>query len=64
MVETIPGVLFWLLSGVLWVRIIVWAVIDASKRGKSAWLVGILVAFFFPCGLIIWLIFRPELLPD
>jgi hypothetical protein len=39
---------------------VIWAMNDADKRGKPAWLVGILVLFTWPIGLIIWLIFRPD----
>jgi hypothetical protein len=33
---------------------------DAERRGKSPWLVSIACIFFFPWGLIAWLVFRPE----
>jgi len=33
---------------------------DARRRGKSALLVTIAVIFFFPWGLIAWLLFRPN----
>jgi hypothetical protein len=36
------------------------AVRDAERRGKSPWLVAIACVFFFPWGLIAWLIFRPD----
>jgi len=35
-------------------------VIDARRRGKSPLLVTIAVIFFFPWGLIAWLLFRPD----
>jgi hypothetical protein len=34
---------------------------DAKRRGKSPFLVALLVIFFFPLGMLAWLIFRPEL---
>lgn len=37
-----------------------WAAADARLRGKSPWLVLIAVLFFFPWGLIAWLLFRPD----
>jgi uncharacterized membrane protein YbhN (UPF0104 family) len=37
-----------------------WCVKDARRRGKSPLLVSIAVIFFFPWGLIAWLIFRPN----
>jgi hypothetical protein len=41
---------------------IVWAYHDALKRGKPGWLVAVLVALLsWPIGLVVWLIFRPEL---
>jgi hypothetical protein len=46
----------------LWIYSIVWAAGDASRRGKSGLLVGLLVLFVhpWPLGLVLWLIFRPE----
>jgi hypothetical protein len=35
-------------------------VADARRRGKSPLLVTLAVFFFFPLGLILWLLFRPE----
>jgi hypothetical protein len=35
-------------------------VADARRRGKSSLLVTLAVIFFFPLGLIAWLLFRPE----
>jgi len=35
---------------------------DARRRGKSPVLVVLLCLLSFPLGLIVWLIFRPELL--
>jgi cytochrome bd-type quinol oxidase subunit 2 len=40
---------------------IVWAASDARRRGKSALFVCIAVTFFFPFGLIAWLLFRPRI---
>jgi hypothetical protein len=34
---------------------------DAIRRGKSPWLVTLLVIMFFPIGLLVWLIFRPKI---
>lgn len=33
---------------------------DARRRGKSPFLVSVIVIFFFPVGLIAWILFRPE----
>ncbi len=37
-----------------------WCVSDARRRGKSPVLVSAAVIFFFPWGLIAWLVFRPD----
>jgi len=34
---------------------------DAIRRGKSPWLVTLLVIVFFPVGLLVWLVFRPKI---
>ncbi|MGA9585497.1 MAG: hypothetical protein WBQ95_09230 [Terracidiphilus sp.] len=34
---------------------------DAIRRGKSPWLVTLLVIVFFPLGLLVWLAFRPKI---
>ena len=34
---------------------------DAMRRGKSPWLVTLLVIVFFPLGLLAWLAFRPKI---
>ncbi len=33
---------------------------DAKRRGKSPWLVSLMVILFFPVGLMAWLVFRPK----
>lgn len=45
------GVLGW----IIWV-----CAHDASRRGKSAFLVSLLIVVSFPLGLLLWLLFRPE----
>jgi hypothetical protein len=37
-----------------------WSIADAKRRNKSPLLVALAVVFFFPIGLIGWLLFRPE----
>jgi len=40
---------------------VVWAYKDANERGKSGWLVALMVFFVsWPAGLLIWLVFRPD----
>ena len=59
------GIIGFLLLGLLFILYlwsIVWAYNDAVKRGKPGWLVAVLVALLsWPVGLVVWLIFRPEL---
>jgi hypothetical protein len=43
------------------VLLVLWVVSDAMNRGKPPLLVVIAVVFFFPFGLIAWLLFRPPL---
>jgi uncharacterized RDD family membrane protein YckC len=33
---------------------------DAIRRGKSPWLVTLMIIVFFPFGLLVWLAFRPK----
>jgi hypothetical protein len=37
-----------------------WAARDASKRGKSGFLIGLLAFLTWPIGLLFWVIARPE----
>jgi len=41
------------------VILVLWTIKDAMSRRKSPSLVVIAVVFFFPFGLIAWLLFRP-----
>jgi hypothetical protein len=53
-----------LLCLVTFFALIVWciklAVNDAKRRGKSPVLVAIACVFFFPWGLVAWILFRPD----
>lgn len=49
--------LIWLLIGLV---ASIWALSDASDRGKSGCLVFLLVFLGGPIGLIVWLLIRPE----
>ena len=56
-------------SVVMLILVVAWsariAAIDARRRGKSPLLVCLMVIFFFPLGVIAWLLFRPDLIkPD
>lgn len=37
-----------------------WAISDANRRHKNSFFVFCAVIFFFPWGLIAWLLFRPD----
>ena len=49
-----------LFPSVLAVFLFLWSIQDAKLRGKSPLWISLAVVFFFPWGLIAWLIFRPE----
>ena len=55
---SMAGVLLFV-SGVLYFGSILWAAIDAADRDRSGCLIGILVFFTWPLGLLIWLVARP-----
>jgi uncharacterized membrane protein len=41
---------------------LIWAYNDAEKRGKSGWLVVLLVLLMnWPISLLMWLVFRPDI---
>ena len=48
-----------LLFPLLYLASIVWAAIDAIRRDRSGCLIGLLVFFTWPLGLLLWLIARP-----
>ncbi len=51
----ILGLLIWSL---------VWAYKDAEKRGKSGWIVVLMIFFLnWPTSLLVWLVFRPDIKP-
>ena len=56
----IPFIIFFIIGFIVLFSIINWCYEDATRRGKSAFLVCCAVLFFFPWGLIAWLIFRPD----
>jgi hypothetical protein len=52
MMIVVLGLLVWSL---------IWAYKDAEKRGKSGWLVVLLVLLMnWPISLLMWLVFRPD----
>ncbi len=55
------GIVLGLAVTLLWLWSIIWAYGDAERRGKSGFLVALLVALCsWPVGLVLWLIFRPR----
>lgn len=50
-----------LVALVFFVWSVVWAFYDARRRGKSPWLVAMMVLFMvWPVGLVLWLMLRPQ----
>jgi ABC-type tungstate transport system substrate-binding protein len=58
--DTLNGLLIPIVLLALLGITIMLCVADARYRGKSPLLVTVAVVFFFPFGLIAWLLFRPE----
>ncbi len=58
--HTAGRVLFLFFFALAAVGYVSWAASDARQRGKSALLVCLAVVFFFPMGLLAWLLFRPR----
>ncbi len=57
LISIIIGII--LLVFVVWS--VIWAYYDAGRRGKSPWLVALMVLFMvWPIGLIVWLMLRPQ----
>lgn len=57
----IVGILLGVVLLILYIWSVIWAYKDANRRGKSGWLVAIMVALLsWPLGLILWLLFRPS----
>jgi hypothetical protein len=59
-ISVLASVIFFALTCALYVVVIVWAVGDAQRRGKSGLLVALLILVMGPIGLVAWLLFRPE----
>lgn len=58
------GLIGILISIVLFVFVVwsvIWSYNDARNRGKSPWLVALMVLFMvWPVGLVLWLLLRPQ----
>jgi len=57
--NTLGGFVLFALLLVVFAAVILFCIHDARRRGKPAILVILAVVFFFPFGLIAWLLFRP-----
>jgi len=56
---------FFLVMLGLFIWSLIWVYGDAEKRGKSGWLVVLMVFFAnWPVSLLIWLVFRPEMVAE
>ena len=45
---------------IFWGWSVVWAYYDARRRGKTGWLVALMVLLMiWPIGLVLWLLLRP-----
>lgn len=61
--EMVSGFTF-LIYTALWVAALLWVYRDAERRGRVGCFVTLMVMFFFPLGLLLWLILRPPLTPE
>ena len=61
MAAFLNGIVFAILLSPILVAVLLlrWSVADARLRGKSPLLVALAVVFFFPLGLVLWLLVRP-----
>jgi hypothetical protein len=55
------GLVFFALYLTLVIWSLVWVAKDAEARGKSGFLLAILMFFTWPIGLLVWVVARPEL---
>ena len=56
--------LFLLASAALLVANAIWGFRDGRRRGRSGVLVAMLVVWTFPVGVVLWLLFRPDVVPE
>jgi hypothetical protein len=42
----------------------VWGFVDGRRRGRSGILVAMLVMWTFPLGVLLWLLFRPDIIDE
>lgn len=52
---------FAVLLVLVWAYSVIWCAADARARHRSGWVVGILVAIFWPWAWLMWFAFRPDL---
>jgi hypothetical protein len=60
-IKSFAGVMGFALVLALGTMLIIWVIGDAMNRGRSPLLVVIAVVFFFPFGLLAWLVLRPRI---
>jgi hypothetical protein len=54
--------LFLLAGAALMIANAVWGFRDGRRRGRSGILVAMLVLWTFPVGVLLWLLFRPDII--
>jgi hypothetical protein len=55
---------FLLAGAVLLIANVVWGFRDGRRRGRSGFLVAMLVLWTFPLGVLLWLLFRPGIVEE
>ncbi|AOS46313.1 hypothetical protein Verru16b_03414 [Lacunisphaera limnophila] len=56
--------LFLIAGAALMIANAIWGFRDGRRRGRSGILVAMLVMWTFPLGVLLWLLFRPDLVGE
>lgn len=56
--------IFLIAGAALMVANVVWGFRDGRRRGRSGILVAMLVLWTFPVGVLLWLLFRPDIVEE
>ena len=56
--------LFLIAGTTLMIANVVWGFRDGRRRGRSGILVAMLVLWTFPVGVLLWLLFRPDVVEE
>ena len=56
--------LFLIAGTALMIANVVWGFRDGRRRGRSGILVAMLVLWTFPVGVLLWLLFRPDVVEE